>query len=101
MTTFAFRIGKGFTIIVALFAVQIGKEFKTTVALFALQIGHLHFKLENNNGIHQQEQEIKITSHNVSYAIFLSFLRINLTLYLNTSLHVHGFDTLVLPYNTI
>lgn len=48
MVTFAFRIGKGFTIIVALFAVQIGKEFKTTVALFALQIGHLHFKLENN-----------------------------------------------------
>lgn len=42
-----------------------------------------------------------ITSHNVSYAIFLSFPRINLTLYLNTSLHVHGFDTPVLPYNTI
>lgn len=42
-----------------------------------------------------------ITSHNVSYAIFLSFPRINLTLYLNTSFHVHGFDTPVLPYNTI
>lgn len=32
---------------------------------------------------------------------FLFFPRINLTLYLNTSLHVHGFDTPVLPYNTI
>lgn len=84
-----------------MFAFQIGKEFKTTVALFALQIGNLHFKLENNTNTVNYIQDFYTTSHNVSYAIFLPFPRINLTLYLNTCLHVHVFDTPVLPYNTI
>jgi hypothetical protein len=71
MTMFAFQIGKGFTITVALFALQIGKEFKTTVALFALQIGNLHFKLENNTNTVNYIQDFYTTSHNVSYAIFV------------------------------
>ena len=84
MTTFAFQIGKGFTTTIALFAVQIGKVFKTTASLFALRIGHLHFKLENDN--RKSFSKKNITSHNVSYAIFLSFPRINLTLYVSMKL---------------
>lgn len=54
----------------------------------------------------QQKQLLIIIEIFISLRImylmrFLFFTRINLTLYLNTSLHVHGFDTLVLPYNTI
>lgn len=35
--------------------------------MFSVQLGNFRFELENVNGIHQQKQEIKITSHNVCY----------------------------------